>query len=90
MRFVIAKNSESPEITTQSTPTPSPRAYPSRVPSISATPPPFAVELTLTMRRAPTRPEVGGRGEERRQALLANDRLQPARVERHDVHRIAR
>ena len=55
MRFVIAKNSESPEITTQSTPTPSPRAYPSRVPSISATPPPFAVELTLTTRRSPRR-----------------------------------
>ena len=35
-------------------------------------------------------PKLGGRGEKRRQAILANDRLHAARVERHDVHRIAR
>src|SRR5207342_3366141 len=33
---------------------PTPRVYPSSVPSISATPPPLAVELTFTMRRAPS------------------------------------
>ena len=39
---------------------------------------------------ADTLPKLGGRRKKRRQALLANDRLQPARVERHDIHRIAR
>ena len=54
MRFVIAKNSGSPVMTTQSAGIPTPRVYPSSVPSISATPPPLAVELTFTMRRAPS------------------------------------
>ena len=35
-------------------------------------------------------PKLGSRGNKRRQALLANDRLQAARVERHELHRIAR
>ncbi len=47
MRLVIAKNSESPSMTSHRVSTPTPRAYASSVWSISATPPPTTVELTL-------------------------------------------
>src|ERR1035441_10000187 len=51
MRLVIKKNSSSPPMTSQRVSTPTPRAYGSRLVSISATPPPCAVELTFQIVR---------------------------------------
>jgi hypothetical protein len=55
-RFVSAKNSGVPPTTTQRASTPAPRAYASSGRSISATPPPRAVELTFQT----TRPASSG------------------------------
>src|ERR1700730_2745096 len=51
MRFVISKKCGSPWMTTHWASTPAPRAYARRVRSISATPPPDAVELTFSTTR---------------------------------------
>ena len=86
MRFVISKNLGSPSITTHRVSMPIPRVYASSVWSISATPPPAAVEFTLMTARPSSSSRADPRGRvERGHPLGADHGLEACRVESADV-----
>ena len=90
MRLVIAKNSGSPVMTTQSAGIPTPRVYPSSVPEHLGDPAAAGGGVDVHDAAGPEqRLEVDCEGEQLGDALVPDDRLEPARIERRYLDGVA-